>query len=143
MTESNISAFDLIAVSGDRLTTDSHRLAKHFDKPHKYVLRRMRELIAELPADHGKLFSPMVDDVEVGKGAICKTPYCLLTIDGFMLLAMGFTSEGGQQRRCREHVFSSKQLCIGGFTLCFSGGRNAQRRKWFLFGNHDVSYKQK
>lgn len=70
----------------------SNRLAEHFNRSHKNVLRDIAKLRAKCPESFfGLNFEPMFIDVEIGNGAIRKDRAYLLTRDAFSLLVMGFT----------------------------------------------------
>lgn len=79
----------LVARSGQRIYTTSRKVATHFGKQHKNVLRDIQKLLAELPdAEFGRLnFEPSSYLNEQQKAQ----PEYHLTHDGFALLAMGFT----------------------------------------------------
>lgn len=91
-----IATPDLDIIEG-QVTTTSHQVAQHFGKQHKLVLRAIRNLLKELPAEHQHNFAPMLLDVEVGCGAVRKDPAYRITRDGFTLLAMGFTGKEAMQ----------------------------------------------
>jgi len=73
-------------------TTTSVEVAQHFGKDHAEVLKRIRSLLPEL-SSHAGFFTAMVNEVQIGSGAIRKDPAFRLTRDGFTLLAMGFTGK--------------------------------------------------
>jgi len=85
-----VSAPILSAIDG-KPTTTSLDVARHFGKLHLHVMRGIRDLLADLPADHQSDFGLMTIEVEVGNGAKRPSPAYRLTRDGFTLLAMGFT----------------------------------------------------
>ena len=72
-------------------TTTSLDVAAFFGKRHDAVLRDIRNVAAQVPADHAHNFVDMIIDVATGKGATRKTPAIRLSKTGFTLLAMGFT----------------------------------------------------
>lgn len=75
-------------------TTTSIEVARHFGKPHDEVLRRIRNLLPQLPADHLRNFAETVIEREnPSGGAPIKSPAYRITRDGFTLLAMGFTGQ--------------------------------------------------
>jgi Rha family phage regulatory protein len=73
----------------------SKALAEHFGKQHKEVLRKIELLKQDIePAEyHERNFTPMIIDVEIGKGATRQDTAYAITRDGFTLLAMGFTGK--------------------------------------------------
>lgn len=95
-TTSAIATPDLSVVDG-QITTTSRQIAEHFGKPHKTVLRAIRNLLQELPEEHQRNFVPMLMAVEVGGGAVRQDPAYRITRDGFTLLAMGFTGKEAMQ----------------------------------------------
>lgn len=82
---------DLVSLSGATLTTDSRRVAEHFGKAHRNVLRDIRALIAAPDmADFAALNFEQcfeINDLANGK----PEPMFRMTKDGFVMLAMGFT----------------------------------------------------
>ena len=81
----------VLAVVNGVPTTTSLDVALHFGKRHDAVLRAIRSLIAQVPADHAHNFVEMVVEVDIGSGATRLDPAYRLTHKGFTLLAMGFT----------------------------------------------------
>jgi Rha family phage regulatory protein len=76
---------------GNQPMTDSRKVAKKFERSHRYVLQRIRELIADLPSDEGMQLFEHTPYVEAQNG---QTYDCYqMTKDGFMLLVMGFTGK--------------------------------------------------
>jgi Rha family phage regulatory protein len=90
--EANVLTFTpTLAVIDGRPVVQSVAVAEHFQKQHKDVLRRIENLLIDLPEEHKRNFAPMFVTVEIGKGAVRQSPAYHLTRDGFTLLAMGFT----------------------------------------------------
>lgn len=74
-------------VHGQPMTT-TRRVAAMFGKEHKNVLRAVERLRPDLPGDFSRLnFEPRTYVDDRGK----EQPEYLLTQDGFLMLAMGFT----------------------------------------------------
>jgi Rha family phage regulatory protein len=74
-------------VHGQPMTT-SRRVAQMFGKEHKNVLRSVERLLPDLPEEFSRLnFEPRTYTDDRGK----EQPEYLLTQDGFLMLAMGFT----------------------------------------------------
>ena len=74
------------------VVTDSRTVAREFGKTHFNVLRDIRGLLREVPADFAKLnfeFCHEISDLQNGK----PQPYYRITKDGFALLVMGFTGK--------------------------------------------------
>lgn len=91
-TSNAIATPDLVIVDG-QITTTSQQVAEHFGKQHKLVLRAIRGLMQQIPAEHQCNFAPMTEAIVVGGGAKRQSPYFRITRDGFTLLAMGFTGK--------------------------------------------------
>jgi Rha family phage regulatory protein len=71
-------------------TTTSLDIARHFDKRHDHVLRSIRDLLTQLPAECAPNFGETSIDVPGPNGGARSEPAFLITRDGFTLLAMGF-----------------------------------------------------
>ncbi len=70
----------------------SDRLAAHFNRSHKNVLRDIAKVRAKCPESFCQLnFEPTSIDVVQPNGGTRKMPAYLLTRDAFSLLVMGFT----------------------------------------------------
>ncbi|MDR7101543.1 Rha family transcriptional regulator [Croceicoccus sp. BE223] len=81
----------LVRIVGEHALASSRTVAEIFEKQHKHVLASIDRLIEALPEDHRPNFRPMMETVEVGKGAEREVRSYEMTRDGFCLLAMGFT----------------------------------------------------
>ena len=81
----------LVARQGERIYTTSRKVAEHFGKLHKHVLRGTEKLIAELadPAFTEPNFGLSYYLDSTGR----RLPEYHLSHDGFALLAMGFTGK--------------------------------------------------
>lgn len=80
------------------VTTTSIQLAEHFGKRHNDVLRAIRNLLAEMPADRQRNFAHTVETrANPSGGAPISSPCYRITRDGFTLLAMGFTGKEALQ----------------------------------------------
>jgi Rha family phage regulatory protein len=85
---------DFIAADGDRLFTTSQQVAAVFGKRHDRVLRAIRDLCGQLPADRLPNFGETVEMREnPSGGALIPSPGFRLTRTGFTLLAMRFTGK--------------------------------------------------
>ena len=81
-----------ITIIDDRPMTTSRKVAETFGKPHKNVLRDIREL--DVPEEWGGLnFEPTSYFDTQGK----TQPARIMTRDGFVLLVMGFTGKQAMQ----------------------------------------------
>jgi Rha family phage regulatory protein len=88
----------VLSVVDGKPTTTSLDIARHFGRPHDEVLRRIRTLLEQLPADHLRNFAETVTErVNPSGGAPIKSPAYRITRDGFTLLAMGFTGKKALQ----------------------------------------------
>lgn len=90
MTRATPIAPELSVVDG-HVTTSSLDVARHFGKRHDDVLRAIRKLLAQLPAERARNFAETFIDVPGPNGATRSEPAYRITRDGFTLLAMGFT----------------------------------------------------
>lgn len=89
MTNLKIADFkDFVMLAGDKIVTDSRRVAKHFGKRHDNVLRAIKKMgCSELFAKLN--FEVCFENNELQNGKPLK--FYRMTKDGFLLLVMGFT----------------------------------------------------
>lgn len=92
----SIIAPELQIVDG-QVTTTSTQVAQHFNKRHDRVIRAIRDLLENLPAERRPIFGETLNDVSGPNGAIRQEPAYRMTRDGFTLLAMGFTGKEALQ----------------------------------------------
>lgn len=96
---------EFVTLSETTLTTDSRRVARHFGKKHKNVMRiidAMRDSANPEIAEHHRLnFEPMLFETQIGSGATRKDTGYLMTQEGFTELAMSFTGEEARVIRIR------------------------------------------
>jgi Rha family phage regulatory protein len=85
-----------LAIINGEIKTTSLKIAEHFGKQHKSVLRTIKNLDCS-PEFHKRNFALMEIDVEIGMGKTRKDPAYELTRDGFTFLAMGFTGAKAAQ----------------------------------------------
>lgn len=78
---------NLVVLKDHQAVTDSLKVAESFDKKHKHVLEKARNLAAENSATK-KMF---VESTYVSRGK--EYPMIYMNRDGFTLLAMGFTGK--------------------------------------------------
>lgn len=81
----------VVIVKDGQVVADSRDVAAAFGKQHKDVLRKIDALLAEAPDLHGRNFTPMIVEVEIGKGAVRRDRAYEMDRSGFSLLAMRFT----------------------------------------------------
>lgn len=77
-------------------TTTSQQVAKFFRKDHWRVLRAIENLECS-PQFHATNFGVMQNPVQIGNNAIRNDKAYIITKDGFMFLAMGFTGKEAAQ----------------------------------------------
>lgn len=96
---------EFVTLNHATLTTDSKRVAKHFGKSHKNVLRAYDNLMCS--AEFNRLnFEPVEDLDEKGESR----RVILMTKDGFAFLAMGFTGQvAAQVKEAYIKAFNSMQ----------------------------------
>jgi len=88
------SAFNpIVTVEDGHPVTTSLEVARIFGKSHDDVLRRVRNLLAELPSERARNFAETFIDVQGPNGSVRQSPFYRLTRDGFTVLAMGFTGK--------------------------------------------------
>ncbi len=88
----------LVSIQNGKAATTSNVVAATFGKQHDDVLRRIRNLIAQLDVDRLRNFAEtVVERANPSGGDTIKSPAYLLTRDGFTLLAMGFTGKKALQ----------------------------------------------
>ncbi|MBL8510371.1 MAG: Rha family transcriptional regulator [Betaproteobacteria bacterium] len=91
---STLSKSPRLSVIEGVVTTTSLDIAANFGKRHDDVLKALRALINQLPADHLGNFAETVTERENPSGGNpIQSPAYRLTRDGFTLLAMGFTGK--------------------------------------------------
>lgn len=94
--------FDLaefVTLNQNVLVTDSRRVAKHFKKRHKNVLRAYDLL--DCSDEFRQLnFEPTMGDVQGPNGAVRQERVIQMTKNGFVFLVMGFT--GKEASRIKE-----------------------------------------
>jgi Rha family phage regulatory protein len=80
---------EFVVLNDTTLTTDSRRVARHFKKAHKNVLRAFDQL--DCSEEFRRLnFEPTIDTVPGPKGATRHERIVRMTKDGFVFLVMGF-----------------------------------------------------
>lgn len=87
----------VLSVVDGKPTTTSLDIARHFNRPHDEVLRRIRNLLAQLDGERLRNFAESFHEVPGPNGATIKHPAYRITRDGFTLLAMGFTGKKALQ----------------------------------------------
>jgi Rha family phage regulatory protein len=108
---------DLAVIDG-HITTTSLQVAEHFGKRHDRVLRAIRNLMAEMPAEHLPIFGEIQIDVDLGMGRTRQDPAFRMTRDGFTLLAMGFTGkEALQWKLAYLSAFNKMESALSAPTL--------------------------
>jgi len=79
-------------MDGDKLVTDSRRVAAHFGRRHADVLRAVKRLECS-PEYRQRNFALTMGAVPGPKGALRQEPTYQMTKDGFVFLVMGFGGE--------------------------------------------------
>lgn len=81
---------EFVVLSGNKLVTDSRKVAKHFGKRHDNVLRAIESLKKQIPDEFAQLNFEASSYVDAtGR----RNTLWHMTKDGFVLLVMGFTGE--------------------------------------------------
>lgn len=87
-----------IFANGEELKTTSLKIAEAFGKRHAHVIRDIQKIIKNIAdLEHAPKFGLMSVDVEIGNGAIKKSPAYEMDKDGFMLVVMGYTGEAAMK----------------------------------------------
>ena len=81
---------EILTPYGGKPTVSSVEVAEHFGKKHCDVLRKIEQIILDLPSDFNERNFALVEYADT-KGE--RRPMYRLTRDGFTLLAMGFTGK--------------------------------------------------
>lgn len=104
----NNEVYDLVEVKDERVTTTSLKVAAHFNKEHKDVLRGIKNLGCS--EEFGRRnFEPSYYFNEQNK----KQPMHDMTRDGFMFLVMGFTGkEAGMMKEKFISAFNAMEQFI-------------------------------
>ena len=82
-----------ITTTGGKLTVSSMMVAEHFEKDHKNVLRTIRQIVSELPANFSDLGQLNFEPSSYINDQNKEQPAMNMTRDGFVLLVMGFTGK--------------------------------------------------
>ena len=81
----------LVARHGERIYTTSVKIAEHFGKEHRDVLRAIRRVMDDTPSDELLRNFAQQSETYMLKGKLRQRPIYELTHDGFAVVAMGFT----------------------------------------------------
>jgi Rha family phage regulatory protein len=112
-----------LTVVNGKPTTTSNQVAQHFGKRHDTVLRAIRNLECS-PEFHARNFAEMNTDIEIGNGAIRKSPAFTITRDGFVFLAMGFTGkEAAHWKEAYINAFNQMEAELNKRTAPTGSGR--------------------
>lgn len=86
-----LSPEQLVSTAGEKLKTDSRKVAKAFNKRHHHIMRDIRYIISKIPLE--LRLSIFGEVSEFDHKANKSIQYYEMSRDGFMLLVMGFTGE--------------------------------------------------
>lgn len=94
----SINFSEFIQIHNNQTITTSEFVAKAFNKNHKDVLRKIDEILTQVPDFFGKRnFTPTESNYKNNLGFDVPSRTYELTKDGFMLLVMGFTGKQAMQ----------------------------------------------
>lgn len=96
----NLLPIELVTLSDDQLVTDSRRVAQHFGKDHKSVLRSIDRMDCSVEYRRRNFALTVASRPNPSGGQPIQTRLVQMTKDGFMFLAMGFT--GPEAARIKE-----------------------------------------
>jgi len=82
-----------VKIENGQVITSSVEVARVFDKRHDDVLKSIRKLRSDVPAECLRNFAEASVEVRQPRGGTASYPVYHLTRDGFTLLAMGFTGK--------------------------------------------------
>jgi len=82
-----LDSHEFVMLSGDELVTDSRKVAKHFGRQHRDVLRSIRKVNC---SEEFRLRN-FAQCYEINKLSKKPEPYYTMTKDGFVFLVMGFS----------------------------------------------------
>ena len=124
---------NFIAADGDALTTTSQQVAVVFGKRHDDLLKRIRALVSDLPADRLGYFAETVEmRLNPSGGAMIPSASYTITRDGFTLLAMGFTG---------KKALAFKLAYIDAFNAMAAYIKNQREGLQFQFLRKELEYK--
>lgn len=93
-----INFSEFVQIQNNQTVTTSEFIAKAFNKNHKDVLRKIDEILTQVPDFFGKRnFTPTEKHTKNNLGFDVVNRSYELTKDGFMLLVMGFTGKQAMQ----------------------------------------------
>jgi Rha family phage regulatory protein len=87
----NLLPIELVTLAGDQLVTDSLRVARHFNKHHRDVLRALDRLDCSADFRLRNFAQTVTHRANPSGGKPIAGRVVQMTKDGFMFLAMGFT----------------------------------------------------
>lgn len=85
------SVQDMVMLAGDRVVTDSRKVAQHFGKEHGKVLRSIRNIECSKEFRQANFGETVELRSNPSGGAPIPSPIFTMTKDGFMFMVMGFT----------------------------------------------------
>lgn len=89
---------EIINVTDDELKTTSLQVADTFKKKHKDILRKLDDLISQMPSEwYKRNFTPIQIDIDLGENRTRKSRAFEMTKDGFVFLVMSFTGKLANQ----------------------------------------------
>lgn len=120
---------EFVMLAGDKLVTDSRKVAAKFGKRHGDVIRAIRNL--ECSDDFTQRnFALCYENNELANGK--PAPYFQMTKDGFVMLAMGFTGKA---------AMAVKEAYIAAFNA-MAEFISSQKSLWQMFDEALLEYKQ-
>ena len=130
------TAREIVMLAGDTVMTDSRKVAAAFGKRHADVLRAVRRAEADAPDDKAKrnfAFCTEINELQGRK----PQPYCLLTKDGFMAVALAFTGKKAAEVRW---MFIRAFNEMADFIRAQAGGAMRRWEVAYLEYRHDLAH---
>ncbi|MDT3473854.1 Rha family transcriptional regulator [Stenotrophomonas maltophilia] len=96
---------EVVILAGEQVMTDSWKVARRFNKPHRSILRAYRNLDCSDDFRLRNFVQTMEMRPNPKGGAPIPSPGIAMTKDGFMFLVMGFT--GKEAARAKESFIAA------------------------------------
>lgn len=144
---------EFVTLNSTTLSTDSRRVAKHFGKAHKSVLRAFDNLKCDDEYRRRNYVLTMAD-VPGPKGSVRQERLVQMTKDGFVLLVMGFTGEKAVSMKIayinafNQMADQLQEIAINGYRSLWDQRLELEKKDattfmWASFGSKCMSQRKK